>query len=834
MRHGRPATTVSMHANLLLGKPSAPNVFPRVGPGSMLLRQYRAYRPIAPCCAIPSPSPSSRETPNGWRTWWSVVDAGAWMGALGTAAAFVATQEALLIVGPLLLPLVALYASKEKSSIDTRQSQARVERQFAKAVRQLVALSEEGTAEVAEEVASALQALEGKGAGKEDMEAQQAIYAEKVLELTERVSGVVREGDEEVSSLVRRSTDAVGEGFKKLRSDIQGDLRSATSEEVAALARLDARIESLEAALNGLDRSQSDGFRGLAASISARELIEEEAIGEVVKAEVWRSLEPVRQLPQVLGGLNRALPSDVDGREALTEDNIKKILSIELDNLKKSLVMEQQDVLDEMSQWTAKVDSGQWNQLGAKLEELDEKLNGLVVLRGDDGEQRADEGEPGGILERAVLSEMRDEVRGLTKELESIGEAMTSLSLRSSSTGFHASYLPQQEVLRKELEVALEGLYKRQGQYESSEQFARELSQLVVDVLLQVLGTVSESGLAADIDSTSGVPIASWIEREENDLENVGIGSRLPGELPARVGIISPDTAEDSAEEEPVVTMDEGETSDTIDVTTASYQTNTDTKDTSSMDIEDAEDGTSQRELDGGNSASSSAKSATPSSSYERGTKILKDGRKAFSEKDYELAETLLAQADACFAEAIEVDPEDIRSVGNRGNTLMVRAKTRLMMSAAKMESGTDLDGAQNDEEQAQEMLLQAGRLYRRILELEPAQGKAFVNWGRAICLRAEIGLSAEDCEGAYSLFVNASDKFVAAMDSLSGSSAVAEAARLAAAALVGAYYCASSLGLQGDALELLLDAESILTRRNEQGSSIGMEIQQILSSLGQ
>ncbi len=113
------------------------------------------------------------------------------------------------------------------------------------------------------------------------------------------------------------------------------------------------------------------------------------------------------------------------------------------------------------------------------------------------------------------------------------------------------------------------------------------------------------------------------------------------------------------------------------------------------------------------------------------------------------------------------------------------------------------------------------------------AQGKAFVNWGRAICLRAEISQSAEDFEGAYSLFVNASDKFVAAMDSFPGSSAVDEAARLAAAALVGAYYCAGSLGLQDDALELLLEAESVLARRDEQASSIGLEIQEILSSLG-
>lgn len=107
----------------------------------------------------------------------------------------------MLIAGPLVLPLVALYASKERSGIDARWvltstdvhplfipllpsrltphasllarsthrfSQQRVERQFARAVRQLVALSEEGTAEVIEEVAAGMKAVE---AAKESTDA---------------------------------------------------------------------------------------------------------------------------------------------------------------------------------------------------------------------------------------------------------------------------------------------------------------------------------------------------------------------------------------------------------------------------------------------------------------------------------------------------------------------------------------------------------------------------------------------------------------------------------------------------------------------------------------
>lgn len=176
-------------------------------------------------------------TGKGWRSFWSAVDTGAWLGALGTAAAFVATQEALLIAGPLILPIIALYANKEKSLIDERWSQARIEREFSSAVRQLVALSEEGTAEVAEEVAGALAALESKGG---DMTLVNKLDA--ILPIVEKLEQVVKEGDDKVSSSIRRSTDAVGEGLKKLRNDVRTDLKDATTEEVAALSRLDSRI----------------------------------------------------------------------------------------------------------------------------------------------------------------------------------------------------------------------------------------------------------------------------------------------------------------------------------------------------------------------------------------------------------------------------------------------------------------------------------------------------------------------------------------------------------------------------------------------------------------
>ena len=139
---------------------------------------------------------------------WSAVDTGAWLGALGSAAAFVATQEALLIAGPLIFPIVALYANKEKSVIDERWSQARIEREFSSAVRQLVALSEEGTAEVAEEVAAALTALESKSGDVTFVE-----KLDKILPIVEKLEVLSESKVTEEASIALTSLIIIKQGW---------------------------------------------------------------------------------------------------------------------------------------------------------------------------------------------------------------------------------------------------------------------------------------------------------------------------------------------------------------------------------------------------------------------------------------------------------------------------------------------------------------------------------------------------------------------------------------------------------------------------------------------
>ncbi len=545
-------------------------------------------------------------------------------------------------------------------------------------------------------------------------------------------------------------------------------------------------VQALEGAINGLDSAQADSFRRLTANLSSTLSIEEDAISSAVKAEVWKSLEPVRQLPQILSQtLPRLAPTDQSYEPSLTEESAKKIFAIELENLKNSMMNEQRDLLEELSSWTTKIDSNQWNQLGAKLEELDEKLTKIEGYSDMTNQNNSND----------FLNEIKDDFRSLSRDLEEIGSQMTMIQASGPSNAALQSGMP--EMLQSELEKRFEDSLtifcqrlkdRADDDVFDSKDIAKELSQIVVSTVISVLQDqylASANNTMQEKDSESidtGVPIASWLS--EQNLEKVPI--KQSEEI-----LFERSVSEEQRAAEPPTSVETEETAN------------------ASEDRISIEDTSEQEE----------SLEEVQVSGYQRGLELLKNGRDAFEEGEYELADTLLAEADVCFDDMIKNDAGDIKSIGNRGNTLMARAKAKLMMANTKFEQG--LNGAEDDEQQALEMLIQAGRLYRQILEVDPAQGKAFVNWGRVVCLRAEISQSAEDFEGAYSLFCNAADKFTAGIDVLGNDNAVSEAYRLAGTALVGAYYCASTIGLEGDAFSLLLEAEDYLSEAGENDSLV-------------
>lgn len=546
-------------------------------------------------------------------------------------------------------------------------------------------------------------------------------------------------------------------------------------------------------------------MRRLTASLSSSLSIEEDAIASAVKAEVWRSLEPVRQLPQILSQTLPRLSADSQQQgsfddNSLTEDGIKKILSIELENLKNSIVIEQQDMMEDL---VMTVDSSQWNQLGAKLAELDEKLSRIqedASLVKDGTESTED-----------LVSELKNDFQVISRDLEAIGSQIRSLP--GDQQRIQKEFLPSFDVSKERLtnqvkEKMMEKLSNILDLGDESvnlESLSAELSAVIVDYVMgeALRGTtlVSKGSVEENIEteqraydelqtstngSGTGVPIASWL----SDKEYESVPIKQEEEL-----VLQPDSVETengSPSSSPMAKDIDVEASSPID-----------------HDLMNKEEEEEEQQEQNQATIAQTEDEQDNVSLYDKGLAVLKRGRDEFQGGDYNAADELLAQADEYFEKAIEGDTENIKAIGNRGNALMARAKAKIMMANQKFEEG--IKGAELDEDDAQDMLLKAGRLYRQILEIDPSQGKAFINWGRVICLRAEISQSAGDFEGAYSLFCNASDKFTAGVDLSSGATAAAEGLRLAGTALLGAYYCAINIGLVEDAFSLLLEAEGLL-----------------------
>jgi hypothetical protein len=86
------------------------------------------------------------------------VDTSAWLGTVGSAAAFLITQEAILAAAPVVLPLLALYASRQRERLATATDQkAQLARLEGLLLDMQADTADEVAAEVGAEVAELLQ-----------------------------------------------------------------------------------------------------------------------------------------------------------------------------------------------------------------------------------------------------------------------------------------------------------------------------------------------------------------------------------------------------------------------------------------------------------------------------------------------------------------------------------------------------------------------------------------------------------------------------------------------------------------------------------------------------
>ncbi|KAI5071091.1 hypothetical protein GOP47_0013342 [Adiantum capillus-veneris] len=156
-------------------------------------------------------------------------------------------------------------------------------------------------------------------------------------------------------------------------------------------------------------------------------------------------------------------------------------------------------------------------------------------------------------------------------------------------------------------------------------------------------------------------------------------------------------------------------------------------------------------------------------------------------------AETMLYKAADYFSSAVALDLSSIEAVGFWGNTLLVHGELKLMLSrelrhlistpdvispcwirhTKGMEAHEKSNRAKLQRtfqtvcEECEELLIQAGRKYRRVLSISNSEVRALYNWGLALCFRAQLiaeegGQDAR--EAADRIYLAAIDKFEAMM----------------------------------------------------------------------
>jgi hypothetical protein len=411
---------------------------------------------------ITKPSPA-------WRSFWATIDAGAWLGTVGSAVAFLLTQEALLVGGPILLPIIALYASKQRGKLDSQAAQAELQTQVAAALRQVAILSEESAAEVAEEVAALVDEVrQGRSSPEKAVRTVEA-------KLT-AVEGTIRNIEESTKGLLEdaavqrsKSVKEISAALVSLRRDVSADLQQATGDELAALGKVDGRLAALEGAISGLEVAQSEGLRRLGSSMSGVLLDNKDLLAATIRDEVWQSLEPVRQLPQALAAAAPGLTAAAEqSRQSIDEESLRALVAQEIASAGQQLLEKQQELLKEAMSTPATIAPAQWNQLGKKLVALDDQLTDLKAEQEGQINNLLGEGSTAAhqvALLRSELIELSQSVKSALEQQQVAQKAALALATQSGVGGagvaeelllgpLEASLLQLQNELRSAAEVA--------------------------------------------------------------------------------------------------------------------------------------------------------------------------------------------------------------------------------------------------------------------------------------------------------------------------------------------------------------------------------------------
>ncbi|KAL0047178.1 hypothetical protein WJX82_008722 [Trebouxia sp. C0006] len=286
---------------------------------------------------------------------WTAIDAAATLGSVAGALAFIITSEALLVGIPVVLPLVAWYAGRQKENLQIEAAIARAAQTW-----QVQRMSPAA----ASDIAHALQQLQ------KDSQQQQVItkHVKSIEAKLNALEGSVLTAGLNAQEAARQVSTCSDHVAQRTQAQLKDFTASIQSNGLAALQRLDAKLCSVESELAELQCAQKQILEASDSSLQIAFDHSRQSLQDAEKLIIEHITQSNGKLPQATASLLAQqpglLPGSVNGQAAVQVGSFSTDTQDQLRQL----------VAEELSQATQKAVAAQAGTAQAFLPAMDESL----------------------------------------------------------------------------------------------------------------------------------------------------------------------------------------------------------------------------------------------------------------------------------------------------------------------------------------------------------------------------------------------------------------------------------------------------------------------------
>ncbi|KAK9904083.1 hypothetical protein WJX75_004054 [Coccomyxa subellipsoidea] len=751
-------------------------------------------------------------------------------------------MEALLIGLPLVLPLLALYASRRRESLKLQADLNVIRNSWSYYSQQLDQHEEEKVRKLQQAFQVWREDLQKQlPSGKlKSIESKLAALEGSVLSAGRSAQSAARNVEVASSSMAETTALQMKELGARLARDLQQDLQAKSVAPTEDPTNLVPRLEAIESSLQGLEEGQVQGMRRLAQGIMGAVEEAEASLQSTLQADARRSFDALQRLPALLAAAlpvtdvtplqtlaGRAQPPALAQIAPADRAWLQGVLENALQLAAERVLEKQQDRAG--AALPAMLADEQWDALGKRLRGIEQSVQDL--LEGTGGEDVPAREEALVTEVAALRNDMSTALKGLREAdgvanpefaplLSSINDSLEALrsqvgaplprekSSDEQGRSLSGALQPIQAALAElqssqaSLQRALQSTSEASSGTSLSTESVEEAARRAAKEVLREFSAQTPD--VVELRETIGATLAAVRQLETATMERITSLAASMQSLPT--GSSSTDASSSF-------------TTDAPPKGTGTQQTPEEQAQAGGSQFQDIErerqrgssgddtgtyagsqqflsNGVSAREPadrnrepfapgEGYQAAAPSATNGTSGSAEEAGDReeqlealvqegkqLLREGRQ-LTKTGFDLggADLALQDAMACFEEAAQIDSTSIKVQGNWGNALMaygVLKKRYLseLRDAPPPQSYEERAAARAAEDQltdeAEAALVAAGQKFRAVAERDQDDTRALGNWGRALCVRAEL---ARDPEVACALYEAAIAKFEAVLE---------------------------------------------------------------------